>query len=246
MKFFTALLFCALFPAVLFGQGEQKPLEISHLTGDYYIFTTYNSYKGKLIPANALYLVTTEGVVLFDSPWDSTQFQPLLDSIEARHHKKAVMCIATHSHGDRTGGLEFYKDKGLRTYTSALTDQLCIEHHEKRAEYHFKNDTVFTVGNYSFRTCYAGEGHTKDNIVIWFDQDKILYGGCLVKSTEATDLGFTGEANMQEWPATIRKIKKKFGRPKYVIPGHQGWSNPASLEHTLKLLEEAGKKGSRN
>ena len=38
------------------------------------------------------------------------------------------------------------------------------------------------MGQHAFQTYYGGQGHTPDNIVIWFDKEKILYGGCLVKS----------------------------------------------------------------
>lgn len=86
---------------------------------------------------------------------------------------------------------------------------------------------------------YAGEGHTKDNIVIWFGRHKILYGGCLIKSTESKDMGNIADANPQEWKPTIKKVLRKYPRPKYVIPGHYGWSSNKGLQHTLKLLESA-------
>ena len=142
-------------------------LQISHLTGDYYIFTTYKPINGKPFPSNGMYLVTDEGVVLFDTPWDTTQFQPLLDSIEERHGKKVVMCISTHFHDDRTAGLDFLKSKGIKTFSSKQTFDLCKENNEKQAEFYFNGDTTFTFGNHTFETYYPGEGHTKDNIVIW-------------------------------------------------------------------------------
>jgi metallo-beta-lactamase class B len=92
-------------------------LQISHLTGDFYIFTTYNLYEGSRIPANGMYLVTDRGVVLFDTPWDTTQFQPLLDSIKTRHTKRVVLCLATHFHDDKTAGLDYYRQQGIKTYT---------------------------------------------------------------------------------------------------------------------------------
>lgn len=33
---------------------------------------------------------------MFDTPWDTTQFQPLLDSIKFKHNMNVLMCIATH------------------------------------------------------------------------------------------------------------------------------------------------------
>lgn len=61
-----------------------------------------------------------------------------------------TICIATHWHGDRTEGLEYYKNKGIKTYTTVLTDEWSKKNNKKRAEYLMKKDTVFTVGQHSF------------------------------------------------------------------------------------------------
>jgi metallo-beta-lactamase class B len=212
-----------LFTFILHGQTSSGTLTISHLTGDYYIFSTYKSFNGTPISANGMYLVTNDGVAMFDTPWDTTQFQVLLDSIELKHNKKVVFCIATHSHDDRSAGLEFYAKKGIKTYSTKLTDEISKTNNGRRAQFLIDNDTVFRVGQYLFQTYYGGEGHTKDNIVLWFPDEKILYGGCLIKSTEAIDLGYIKEANLEQWPATIKKIQMKFGKPQYVIPGCKSW-----------------------
>ena len=123
------------FLGTIFGQNADSSLKISHLSGDFYVFTTYNYYKGNRIPANGMYLLTNKGAVMFDSPWDTTQFQPLLDSIKARHNKSVVMCIATHFHEDRTGGLEYYRQLGIKTYTTKQTDELSKKRGMKRAEF---------------------------------------------------------------------------------------------------------------
>jgi len=162
------------FLSKLHGQAAEPKLKITHLTGDYYIYTTYNTYEGNKIPANGMYLVTEDGVALFDSPWDTTQFQPLLDSIQLKHNKNVTICIATHWHEDRTAGLEYYSKKGIKTYTTELTDQLSKKNNLKRAEYLIKKDTLFHVGQYSFETYYPGKGHTEDNIVLWFNKEKFF------------------------------------------------------------------------
>ena len=220
------------------GLTTPEQLIITHLTGTYYIFTTYKFVNGNPFPSNGMYCVTNEGVVMFDTPWDTTQFQPLLDSIANRHHQKVTLCIATHYHDDRTAGLEYYKSKGIQTYTSKQTFDLCKQHKEKQAAHYFLKDTTFVSGNYSFQTYYPGEGHTKDNIVIWCRDAGILYGGCLVKSTENAGLGNIADANVKEWPTTIKNLIKHYPKPAYVIPGHFGWTNTRALKHTLKLLKE--------
>jgi metallo-beta-lactamase class B len=218
-----------------FGQDKNSSLKITHLKGDFYIYTTYNYYKGNRIGANGMYLLTNDGAVLFDSPWDTTQFQPLIDSIRTRHNKKLLLCIATHFHEDRTGGLEYFRQHSIQTYTTRKTDALSRQRNMKRAADLINNDTVFTVGQYTFQTYFPGPGHAPDNIVIWFPKEKILYGGCLVKSVDDTTLGNLGDADVKRYAATLKNVIKKYSGYKHVIPGHNDWQNRESLEHTLKM-----------
>jgi metallo-beta-lactamase class B len=216
---------------------EKKDIAITHLTGDCFVYTTYNTYKETKFPSNSMYIVTRDGIVMIDTPWDTTQFQPLLDSIHARHNKPVVLCISTHFHADRTAGLEFLREKGIKTYTSKQTYDLCTTHGEKQSEFYFTKDTVFRVGGQIIQTYYPGEGHAPDNIVIWYGKNKVLYGGCFVKSTDNTDLGNLSDANLKQWPASINRTMKKFPKPAFVIPGHFSWENNKSLQHTLNLLK---------
>jgi metallo-beta-lactamase class B len=236
MKFILPFSISVLFFFPTCAQTEK--LKITKLRENFYIFTTYNLYKGVPVSSNGMYLLTDTGAVLFDTPWDSTQFQPLLDSIEKRHQKKVVLCIATHGHEDRTGGLEFFNEKGIKTFTSYQTDEISKTRHEKRAKFHFRQDTTFRIANHTFQTFYPGEGHTKDNIVLWFEKEKILYGGCFIKSTEAKDLGNISEANIKAWPGSLNAVKQKFIDPAYIITGHQDWTSTRSISHTLDLLKE--------
>lgn len=229
---FTFSLTCA------FGQTEEPGLKISHLKGDFYIYTTYSIYEGNQIPANGMYLITDDGVVLFDTPWDTTQFQPLLDSIKLKHDKDVTLCIATHWHSDRTEGLEYYKQLGIKTYTTFLTDELSLKNNKKRAEFLISNDTTFNIGEYSFETYYPGEGHTSDNIVIWFGKEKILYGGCLIKGADAENLGFLGDANIDEYETTLKNVKNKCPDPEFIIISHSDWNDINSLDHSIELAKK--------
>jgi metallo-beta-lactamase class B len=222
----------------LISQPGTSRLQISHLAGDFYIYTTYSKYKGTMVGANGMYLVTSAGAVLFDSPWDTTQFQPLLDSIRLRHHADVKLCIATHFHEDRSGGLEYYRQHGIRTYTTRHTDELSKARGQKRAEFLILKDTLFRLGQYSFETYFGGAGHSPDNIVIWCRENRIIYGGCLVKSTDATDLGNINDASVAAWANTIKKIQQRFKDFRYVIPGHGQWQSRDALDHTLRLVND--------
>jgi len=229
----------------IFGQPENAKLKIAQLTGDFYIYTTYNTYQESQVPANGMYLVTNTGVVMFDTPWDTTQFQPLLDSIKVKHNKSVVMCFATHWHSDKTAGLEYYRQQGIKTYTTELTDELSKKNNKKRAEFLMANDTVFQVGQYSFETYYPGQGHTEDNIVVWFNKEKILFGGCLIKGADAEDLGYLGDGNATAYATTLKNVEKKCRKPDFIVVAHSDWKNINSLKHSLTMAKELQKKNAR-
>ena len=216
------------------------PLQITHVSGDCYVFVTYHMLDGKPYPANAMYVLTPAGAVLFDTPWDTTQCRPLLDSIWTKHKQHVVLCISTHFHADRTGGIPSLRAMGVKTYASAMTDSLCRLQHEPRPEFVFTHDTVFTVGGTRIITYYPGPGHTLDNIVLWLEQEKLLYGGCLVKSTEADDIGYMDDGDVQKYPIAIRNLQQRYPVRHFVIPGHLGWRDTSSLDHTLALIRTYG------
>ena len=220
----------------LIAQNDSSSLLISKLTQDCYIFTTYGDPgDGSKYPANGMYMLTPKGAVMIDSPWDSTQLQPLLDSIYAKHHQSVILNIATHFHADRTAGLEYYRTKGIKTYTSKQTYDLCKERNEKQAQYYFTKDTIFRIGDHKITTYYPGPGHAPDNIVVWMNNSKVLYGGCFIKSTATNNIGNLSDANIPAWKVSIKKTIIKYPDAKYVIPGHLAWAQ-SGLSHTLEIL----------
>ncbi|PZX60884.1 BlaB/IND/MUS family subclass B1 metallo-beta-lactamase [Hydrotalea sandarakina] len=225
------------FPLIAFTQSNHAPLIIRPLHDNFYVYITYGNVDGLPYPANGMYVVSNKGVILLDTPWDTTQLQPLLDSIWQRHHQKVVLCIATHFHADRTIGLPYYASKGIKTYSSLQTQNLCIKKKEGLAQYTFANDTVFTVGNVQLQTYYPGPGHSGDNIVVWFPKEKILYGGCFIKSVATNDIGNLSDANVPEWRLAIQKTIQRFARATYVIPGHLDGYSPQNLQHTAHLVD---------
>ncbi|MDX1938750.1 MAG: BlaB/IND/MUS family subclass B1 metallo-beta-lactamase [Flavihumibacter sp.] len=236
----TTLFF--IFYTAVSAQAEKTKLTITPLSGDFYVYTTYNTYENSRVPANGMYVVTSNGVVMFDTPWDTTQFQPLLDSIQLKHHKPVILCFATHWHSDKTAGLEYYRQQGIKTYTTTLTDELSKKNNKKRAEFLMQQDTVFNIGQYSFETYYPGAGHTIDNIVIWFEKEKILYGGCLIKGVDDGTLGYLGDADTTAYAGTLQNVQKKCRQPKTIVIAHSDWSNNRSLQHSIKMAKALKKK----
>jgi len=93
-----------------------------------------------------------------------------------------------------------------------------------------------------FEALFPGPGHTSDNIVIAFPDRDVVFGGCLVKSADAVDLGFTGDADLAAWPDSIRRLAKRYPTMK-VVPGHGPVAHGAAgYRRTLDLLTAAAAK----
>jgi len=227
-------IFCFwLIPTLFFAQ---KPLEVRQLVKNIYVYTTYNTYQNSRVPANGLYVLTVKGAILIDTPWDTSQFQPLLDHIKRAHRQRVIFAIATHSHEDRTAGLVYYADKGIKTYTSAMTDSISSHSKGHRAKNLFTKDTSFVFGSVNVQTYYPGKGHTPDNLTIWFEKEKVLYGGCFIKSGDAEDLGNMNDASVTDWKVSIHKLKNKFQSARFIVPGHGNWTDGKGIRQTEYLL----------
>lgn len=228
-----------------FGKAQTRPFKISttHLTGNVYVYVSYGLPDDKTpFPANGLYIVTANGIILIDTPWDEAQTQQLVDTLQRRYKQKIKLCISTHFHSDRTAGLDLLKKNGVKTYATVLTNQLAKRHGNKQAEFTFSKDTVFNVGGgVAVQTFFPGGGHTKDNIVVWLPQSKVLFGGCLIKSMETNSIGYTADANIPEWPGSITRVKNRFKNIRYLIPGHQGWQGDMLMfGHTISIVKQPG------
>jgi len=42
------------------------------------------------------------------------------------------------------------------------------------------NYTVFNIAEYSFEVFYQSVVHITDNIIVWFNKEKITYAECLI------------------------------------------------------------------
>jgi metallo-beta-lactamase class B len=95
------------------------------------------------------------------------------------------------------------------------------------------------LGNETLAVRFLGAGHCPDNLVVWLDRRRILFGGCLIKPAGSTGLGNLADADLEEWPQTLERCAALFPEPLLVVPGHGAPGDPLLLAHTLDLLEAA-------
>ncbi len=222
-------------PVYIFGQARSA-VTLSKIEDSVWVHTAYKIINQVIIPSNGLIIRTQAGLILIDTPWDDSLTVELLDSAKMRFDQDVVVAIITHAHADRIGGINTLHKKGIKVIGFKLTCQKAKELGFEIPEQVSAADTTFVIGHETLELFYPGAGHTIDNSVVWIPERKILFGGCLVKAEEFSDLGNITEADLNEWPQSIQALMKKFPAVKTVVPGHGTWGGQNLLKHTADLL----------
>jgi len=219
-------------------QAQQQEIKVTKLAPKVWVHTSYSTYQGTQYPSHGLVVSTKEGAVLLDTGWGNEPTEQLLAWVKTNLKQPVKVCVPTHWHDDKIGGMKAVQQQGVPVVTSKLTAVLAAENGKGTPDVTFATDTTFTVGGQRFEVYFPGGGHTVDNVVVYLPQHKILLGGCLVKDLQATNLGHTGDGDLANWPNAIRKVQQRFPKAKVIIPSHGPWGDKALLSHTLDLLQK--------
>lgn len=217
-----------------FIQAQQ--ITLKQLSENTFIHTSYlQTDDFGLVPCNGLVIRNGQQALVFDTPTDDKGAKELIRLVQDSLHCKIVMVIPTHFHNDCLGGLKAFHDAGIASIANELTLELAKNSGAEVPQFSFHKSFTFKVGNENVWIRFLGQGHTRDNVVGYFPKEKVLFGGCLIKELGASK-GFLGDANVNEWPATVAKVKKAFPRVKWVVPGHGDAGDASLLDYTRKLF----------
>lgn len=199
-------------------------------------------YNGVDTPSNGMLAVSTEGIVLIDTAWTKEQTRALLALAKESFGKECVLAVITHAHEDRIGGIDVLLEKGIKTISTGLTVKMAEKQGYKTPEPDIPMEGPYLLyySGLKAEIAYYGEGHTCDNIIVWFPVEKVLFGGCLVKGKGADNLGNISDANLEQWPLTLQAVLQKYKTAELVIPGHGQWGGTELIDNTLALLRAAG------
>jgi metallo-beta-lactamase class B len=199
-------------------------------------FWLHVSRDGQGIPANGMIVRTPRGLLLVDTGWTEGQTERLVAWGERAVGAFFVQAIVTHSHGDRTGGIPALTRRGIPVGALDLTIDKLRGTLERLPRPLLTAAAPAHADPLGFEAFYPGAGHAADNIVVWFPGPKILFGGCLVKSEAATDLGNTADADLASWPRAVKAVLDRYPTAALVVPGHGAVGTTAAPTHTIALL----------
>lgn len=237
MKFL--ILFLLFIPCIVVANNEEiKQFKIIKLSDNVYQHISYKKVEPwGLIGASGLVVIKGTEAHMIDTPWTTKGTEQLIDWIEAKGLiiKSAVV---THFHEDASGDIPLLNELKVKTYATSLTNKL-LKSNKKETSSDEISSNVFEFIDGVASVYYPGAGHTQDNIVVWLPNEKILFGGCFVKSLHHKSLGYTGDANISEWPSSIQKVINRYPDIKIVVPGHGDIGDISLLTHTQKLALSA-------
>lgn len=224
-----------------------KDVEVYPLARGIWRHVTYKEMAGwGNVPANGLIVVDGRHAVMIDTPWTPEQTAVLLDWVEKKLNAKVEAVVVGHSHADCLGGLSEIHKRGITSIGSEKTRELALAAGVKAPKETFTKTRKLKVGERELELFYPGPGHTVDNIVTWIANEKVLFGGCLVKAGDAKTLGNIAEADLIAWPASLAKVKNRYPSARLLVPGHGDPGGWELVENTLKLLEENSKSQAPN
>lgn len=214
-----------------------RALEIVKISNSEYMHISYlKDGQGGYIPCNGYVYVNNGEALIFDTPINDTLTSQLVDFVQDELKVTVSGVVVNHWHIDACGGLDVINKKNIPSYGSSRTAKI-FEKDSMFITNPFDKEQEIKVGETVVQNYFFGEAHTPDNIVSYIPEVQTLIGGCMIKALGAGK-GNTKDANLQEWPLTVSKIRDSFPEVKTVIPGHGGMGDLTLLDYTIKLFSK--------
>ncbi len=221
-------------------------LTLTHLRGPVYVVE--ESCYGL---ENSVVYVGPEFVTVIGATSTPETARLLAEEIRKVTPKPIREVVNTNYHPDRAGGNAYFKGIGARIIATRMTRDLLEQKWTSVVEWtraavpaypqlpvvlpDAVHEGDFALQSGRVRAIYLGPSHTQDGIFVYFPEEKVLYGGCILKE----QLGNLSFANVDEYPKTLERLKKLNLPVTTIIAGH--WSpihGPELIDQYLKLLRE--------
>lgn len=220
-------------PRAWYVQGDSGPVSLQN--------QGFNS--------NAGFVVTDEGVVVFDALGTPALGAALLAQIRRITDKPVRYVVVSHYHADHYYGLQAFREAGaeilahrrVRDYLASeapaarlaerrqsLAPWVTADARIVAPDRYVDGDASLRLGGVDFRLYPVGPAHTPEDVMMLVEQDDVLFAGDLVF---AGRLPFVGDADPRGWLAALERIHAR--NPRVVVGGHGAASRDASRDLAL-------------
>jgi metallo-beta-lactamase class B len=220
-----------------------QDIELINLQDSIFIHVTWHQLdNSSRFPSNGLIIIKNGQALMIDTPMDNDKTERLSKYIKRSLNADLTKLIIGHFHDDCLGGLDYLQNAGVESIANTRTIDKCKEIGLPIPSTPFTDSLIFDFNGVKIECRYFGAGHSFDNITVWLPNNKILFGGCLVRSGNSNSLGNLSDAVVSEWDLTIKQLMYEYTDIKIVIPGHGNYGGKEILAHTIELVEAERKK----
>jgi glyoxylase-like metal-dependent hydrolase (beta-lactamase superfamily II) len=198
--------------------------------------------------SNAGFVVTDDGVVVFDALGTPVLGAALVDAIRRVTAQPIRRVIVSHYHADHVYGLQALQRAGTEIwahragkayFTSGVAEERLAQ---RRADLYpwvdektrvvppdrwLDGDTDFRMGGLTFRLVWSGGAHAPEDLLMLVVEDRLLFAGDLIF---AGRIPFVGNADSKGWLAAMERMVAL--DPAVALPGH----GPASRDVARDLV----------
>ncbi len=186
--------------------------------------------------SNAGFVVTDDGVVVFDALASPPLAEKLVGLIRQITDQPIKRVIVSHYHADHFYGLQVFKALGAEIWAHRLaegatrTEEATLRLAQRKealfpwvdegtqlleADRFLEDEIDFEVGGVEFALRHVGPAHSREDLAMLVKQDGVLYAGDLVFRGRVP---FVGDADSRAWIAALDKLIAL--DPGVLVPGH--------------------------
>jgi len=209
------------------------------------------SLANKGYMSNAGFVVTDDGVVVFDALGTPALGRAMIAAIRKITPAPIRRVIVSHYHADHVYGLQALKSPGTEIwahvkakayFTSGVAEARLAQRRVDLAPWvdestrvvppdvWLDGDSDFRLGSLTFRLIYSGGAHSPEDMLMYVVEDRVLFAGDLIF---AGRVPFVGNADSRGWLAAMDKMLLLDPAPLLVIPGHGGASRDPTRDLSL-------------
>jgi glyoxylase-like metal-dependent hydrolase (beta-lactamase superfamily II) len=201
--------------------------------------------------SNAGYVITSDGVAVFDALGTPSLGWALLQDIRMRTDKKVRYVIASHYHADHIYGLQAFRDhteaiivaqerSGEYKDNEPIADEKANQRLDQRRaalspwvdantrvvppNITFKERMTITLGETRLTLLYAGPAHSSSDIMMMVEPDGVLFAGDIVQNGRIPFMN-SDDVSTTQWLHALDEVAAL--DPKFIIPGHGRTSTEA-------------------
>jgi glyoxylase-like metal-dependent hydrolase (beta-lactamase superfamily II) len=194
--------------------------------------------------SNAGFVVTADGVVVFDAAGTPSLGWALLQKIRQTTGAPVRYNVVSHYHADHIYGLQAFKD---HTDTIIIAQDRAREYREneetadERADQRldqrrqalapwvnadtrvvppditFNDRLALTLGGKRFQMIFAGPAHSASDMMMMVEPDGVLFAGDIVQNGRIPFMN-SDDVDTRQWLKALEVVEQL--DPKFIIPGH--------------------------